>query len=277
MKIAKKIRVITAAVSVISVVSLLIVFIFVMPSMFDQWQNEILVSVILITIVPIAILDFINQRWADAIDDQLPTLVRGISESQETGLTLARALETVVKTRAVSGPLGEEVRKISVQMSWGSSFEKALENFVKRIGTPAVERFCALVLQASYSGGNIQKVFSTMSGYMEDMRAMNKEASSDMKPYTIIIYAAFFVFLFTSLVLLTSFFAPLEGYSAISGVSTGITVGQYEEFFYQTILISAILGGLMAGKIGERRILGGLKHAIIMVIIGYIAYLVIAG
>jgi len=40
------------------------------------------------------------------------------------------------------------------------------------------------------------------------------------------------------------------------------------------MLISAITGGLMAGKLGERRVAGGLKHAIILAIVGYAIFLI---
>jgi hypothetical protein len=42
-----------------------------------------------------------------------------------------------------------------------------------------------------------------------------------------------------------------------------------KDFFYKDMLVSAFTGGLMAGKLGERRVAGGLKHAIILSIVGY--------
>lgn len=157
-------------------------------------------------------------------------------------------------------------------MSWGLSFEDALQKFVKRIGSPVVNRFAALVLEASRSGGQIRKVFTATSGFMEEMREMDKETSSQMRPYLIIIYSAFIVLLFTSIILIGSFFAPLEGYSNILSPITIFGVRQFKDFYYRTMLISALMGGLMAGKISERRVAGGLKHALIMLIIGYITF-----
>ena len=144
-------------------------------------------------------------------------------------------------------------------MSWGASFEQALTNFKERINSPIVNRFCALVLEASKSGGTIKKVFSNTSGFMDEMKDMDKEASAQMKPYIIVIYAAFAVFLVTAALLVRSFLVASSGTPMImSQVSTGSTSG-LKDFFYKDMLVSAITGGLMAGKLGERQSSGRLK------------------
>ncbi|MCW3996397.1 MAG: type II secretion system F family protein [Candidatus Bathyarchaeota archaeon] len=236
------------------------------------YGNEIFIISVLVIIVPLAILDFENQRWISALEDQMPILVRGVAESQETGLTLVKALEKVVDNKMIGHPLADEVKKITVQMSWGASFEDALTNFKQRVNSPIVNRFCALVLEASHSGGTIKKVFTATSGFMEEMKDIDKDTSAQMKPYIVIIYSAFIVFILTSVLLAQSFFAPVEGAPQImSDVSTG-SVGGLKDFFYKDMLVSGLTGGLMAGKLGERRVASGLKHAIILLMIGYLIF-----
>jgi flagellar protein FlaJ len=274
-KFSKKKRQMTAAVSFGVALVFVLVILFVWPSEVVTFLNEILLVAILIAIMPSAIIDYLHQRWMDKIEDQMPVLVKGISESQETGITFLQAFEKVVEDRMVRRPLADEVKRLTVQMSWGLSFEDALKKFRERIGSPVVNRFCALVLEASSSGGQIRKVFTATSGFMEDMREMDRETSSQMRPYLIIIYSAFFVSIFTSVILLGSFFAPLEGYSNILSPVTIVGVRQFKDFFYRTMLVSALFGGLMAGKIGERRVAGGLKHSIVMLVAGYVIFFVI--
>jgi flagellar protein FlaJ len=259
----------SAVVVLISIVALALF----KPSALTVYENEIFLSVILVFIIPIAILDYENQRWISAIEDQMPLLVRGVSESQETGLTLVKALEKVVDDKLIGHPLSDEIKKITVQMSWGVSFEEAMNNFKQRINSPIVSRFSALVLEASRAGGSIKKVFSATSGFMEEMRDIDRETSAQMKPYVIIIYAAFAVFLVVAILLVRSFLSPVQGAPQImSSISLGSTVG-LKDFFYKDMIVSALTGGLMAGKLGERRIAGGLKHAIILSIVGYAIFL----
>ncbi|MGD0070115.1 MAG: type II secretion system F family protein [Candidatus Bathyarchaeia archaeon] len=268
-QVSKKKRQITAVVSIMLVLIGVAILALTDPSALTVYANEIFLVAVLVIIVPSAILDYENQRWVSAIEDQMPLLVRGVSESQETGLTLVKALEKVVDNKMIGHPLSDEVKKLTVQMSWGTSFEQALINFKERINSPIVNRFCALVLEASRSGGTIKKVFTATSGFMEEMNDMDKETSAQMKPYIIIIYAAFFVFIVTAILLVRSFLAPMQGAPQImSQVSVGST-GGLKNFFYEDMLVSAVTGGLMAGKLGERRVAGGLKHAIILSIVGY--------
>jgi flagellar protein FlaJ len=49
----------------------------------------------------------------------------------------------------------------------------------------------------------------------------------------------------------------------------------FTTFFYHMMMIQSVLGGIVAGKIGNGRIISGLKHAIIMMVTGYLAYEII--
>jgi flagellar protein FlaJ len=272
-KVSRKIRQIVAVVTPICAV-----LVFIVPLLISSigtvaaFSNELMLAAILVMIVPSAILDYLNQKWVSAIEKQMPLLVRGVAESQETGLTIIGALEKVVEDKMVGKPLSEEVRKLTVQMSWGTSFEGALTKFKMRIGSPIVSRFCALVLEASRSGGQIKRVFTGTSGFMEEMKELNEDTDAQMRPYIIVIYAAFLVFLFTAIILVRSFFAPLEGYPQILSQTSIVGVREFKEFFYKNMMVSAVTGGLMAGKIGERRVIGGLKHAIVLIAVGYGAF-----
>jgi archaeal flagellar protein FlaJ len=236
--------------------------------------NEIFLVSVLIVLVPSAILDFKHQRWISAIEDQMPLLVRGVAESQETGMTLIKAFEKVIDNKMVSGPLAKEVKQLVIQMSWGTSFEDALTNFKNTINSPIVNRFCVLVLEASRSGGTIKKVFTATSGFMEEMKEIDHDTNAQMKPYIIVIYAAFAVFIVTAILLVRSFFAPLAGtQDVLSSLAPGGGTSNFKDFFYQNMMVSALTGGLMAGKIGERRVASGMKHSILLLVTGYAIFL----
>jgi hypothetical protein len=75
-------------------------------------------------------------------------------------------------------------------------------------------------------------------------------------------------------ILLSSFFIPLEDYGSLMSSTNVVSTGDYNNFFYRTMIISSLMGGLIAGKIGERRVLGGFKHFIVQVVVGYIIFFV---
>ncbi len=272
-KILPKTKKLALAVPLVVVMVVIIAIAVIKSSILIMYLNEIFFASSLAVIIPSAILDFKHQRWLSAIEDQMPLLVRGVAESQETGMTLIKSFEKVVENKMVSGPLAKEVKQMVVQMSWGTSFEMALTNFKNSINSPIVNRFCVLVLEASHSGGTIKKVFTATSGFMQEMREIDRDTSAQMKPYIIVIYAAFAVFIVTAILLVTSFFAPLEGSAdVINTLSPGAGTSNFKDFFYQNMIVSALTGGLMAGKIGERRVASGLKHSILLLVIGYLIF-----
>ena len=275
-KIIKRTRIIGAAISLICALAILLVPFLVLPfGTFVLFLNELLFAALLVALVPSAILDYLNQRWLRSIERQMPALVRGIAESQETGLTIVKALEKVVEDRLVRPALSDEIRKILIQMSWGTSFEDALRIFKERVGSPVVSRFCALVLEASRSGGQIKKVFAATSGFMEEMKEMDQDLDSQMRPYLLVIYVAFMIFVFIAVMLVQAFFAPIEGTKQLLTNAPVVGVQEYSDFFYKNMLVSALTGGLMAGKLGERRVAGGLKHAILLSVVGYCLFFVL--
>jgi flagellar protein FlaJ len=273
-QISKKTRQLTVAISLVLILIDVVILAIIDPNVLTVYANEIFLIAVLVIAVPSAILDYENQRWISALEDQMPLLVRGVSESQETGLTLVKALEKVVEDKMIGHPLSDEVKKLTVQMSWGTSFEQALTNFKERINSPIVNRFCALVLEASRSGGTIKKVFTATSGFMEEMKDMDRETSAQMKPYIVVIYAAFAVFMVVAILLVRSFFAPVQGAPQIMGSSSVGSISGLKDFFYKDMLVSGVTGGLMAGKLGEQRVAGGLKHAIILCAIGYAIFVI---
>ena len=268
-QVSSKTRQTTVAISAFLVMLIVIVLAIFDFKALSTYANEVFLSAVLCIIVPAAMLDYENQSWISAIEDQMPLLVRGISESQETGLTLIKSLEKIVENKMIGHPLSDEVKKLTVQMAWGTSFEQALINFKVRINSPIVNRFCALVLEASLSGGTIKKVFTETSGFMEEMKDMDKETSAQMKPYIIVIYAAFAIFMVVAILLVRSFFSSMQNTPQIGGQSPLASISGLKDFFYKDMMVSGITGGLVAGKLGERRIAAGLKHAIILSIIGY--------
>lgn len=275
-RISPKIKQITATVSV-SAALVMVYFLYILRTdMVLMYTNEVLIAAILVAITPSAILDWEHSNWINAIEDQMPSFVRGISESQETGLTLVGAFNHVVDSGIVKKPLATEIEKITIMMSWGSTFEEALTTFKDRIASPVVKRFCVLVLEASRSGGEIRKVFTATSGFMEEMRDTDREANANMRSYIIIVYVAFAVFLWISIILLESFFKPLEGSRQVLNSLSTLGLREFNDFFYKTMIVSGLMGGLMAGKIGERRVGGGLKHSIVMVVAGYFIFYLLA-
>lgn len=230
--------------------------------------DEFVFFAVIVAILPPAILSYIDYKWRKTIDEHLPDLFRSIVQAQETGRTLPQALEEAAKRDY--GPLTAELQKMTAQISWGMSFEEALLNLGERVNTVLVHRTIPMIIEASRSGGHVEKVFDPMGKFIQTTLLLDKERRTQTRPYIAIIYVAFFVFLFTVILLFKSFFVSIEQLPAL-GSNTVTPSDDIKRMFFHMTAIQAFFGGLVAGKMGEGAIIAGLKHCLILMLSGYIA------
>lgn len=232
---------------------------------FSALLDDYIFVAILVIVIPTSILSFIDYRWRTAVNEHLPDLFRSIVQAQEVGMTLPQALEEAAKRDY--GPLTSELQKITIQMSWGASFEESLLAFEKRVDTILCHRTIPMIIEASRSGGRVEQVFDPLSKFIETTIILEKERGNQTRPYIAIIYVALFVFLFTIIILFKTFFTDIEGVALFS-MSTSSPLLLQRIFLHLTI-VQGFFSGLVAGKMGEGTISAGLKHSAIMMIIGY--------
>jgi flagellar protein FlaJ len=229
--------------------------------------DESIFFAILVAVFPPAILNYLDHRWRKAIDERLPDLFRSVVQAEETGMTLPQALEEASKRDY--GPLTAELRKMTAQISWGMSFEEALLALGRRVNTVLVQRTVPMVIEASRSGGHVEKVFDPLGKFIQTTLLLDKERRTQTRPYIAIIYVAFFVFLFTVILLFRSFFVSIEGLPILG--TAVMSSAEMSRIFFHMTSIQAFFGGLVAGKMGEGTISAGLKHSLILMLCGYVA------
>jgi flagellar protein FlaJ len=220
----------------------------------------------LAVVSPIALVNYMDYRWRKAVDEHLPDLFRSIVQAQETGMTLPKALEEAAERDY--GPLTPELKKMTVQISWGASFEEALLAFGRRVGTVLTQRTVPMIIEASRSGGRVEKVFNPMGKFIQTTILLEKERKTQTRPYTAIIYVALFVFLFTIVILFQTFFTGVEGMALFSMRTS--SPEDLKRIFLHLTLVQGFFSGLVAGKMGEGSVSAGLKHSLVMMLLGYV-------
>ena len=229
--------------------------------------DEYLLLAVVITVFPPAVLDYVDYRWKRSIDKHLPDLLRSIVQAQKTGMTLPQGIEEASKRRY--GPLTKELKKMVAQMSWGVPFEETLQSLGKRVDTALIRRIVPIVIEASRSGGRIERVFGPMEKFVQTSLTFDKERKTQTRPYVAITYVAFLVFLFTIVMLFNSFFVRMSELSTTEFTAI-MTAGEARRVFFHMSTIQAFFGGLMAGKMGEGTVVAGLKHSVLLLTCGYL-------
>ncbi len=229
--------------------------------------DEFVFFAVIAAFTPPTIMNYIDYRWKRTIDEHLPDLFRSIVQAQETGMTLPRALDEAAKRDF--GSLTAELRKVNAQISWGMTLEEALIAFARRVNTVLIHRTIPLIIEANRSGGHVEKVFDPMGKFIQSTLILHKERRNRTRPYIAIIHVAFFVFLFTIVLLFKSFFVEIQGLPILG--TAIMTPAEIKRLFLHMTAIQGFFGGLVAGKMGEGTVSAGLKHSLVMMVCGYLA------
>jgi len=251
------------SVSLAAVIILYAYFIFWKTATFD----EFIFFAVMVAVFPPAVLNYVDYKWKKNVDEHLPDLFRSIVQAQETGMTLPQALEEA--SRRDYGPLTSELKRMTTQISWGMSFEEAIIALGRRVNTVLMQRTVPTIAEASRSGGHVERVFDPLGKFIRTTLLLDKERRNQTRSYIAIIYVAFFVFLFTIILLFKSFFSSIEGLPILA--SAVMSPEEMQRMFFHMTLIQAFFGGLVAGKMGEGTINAGLKHSLILMLCGYLA------
>jgi flagellar protein FlaJ len=280
-RIEPKEKTIVGAVSAsigITVAVAAIIGVFVMGLNLPLTWDQLMVVGIMISLLPPATVEYLDLRWQRGIDNNIPRLLREIAESGRTGLTLIRAIE--VSADRDYGPLTPELKRLLAKISWGTSLEDALKAFAQRTRTKLSQRVSTLIIEVSRSGGDTQAIMEQVNKHVNELQTIDRERYAQMRPYAVVVYIAFGVFLFADILLIRTFFEPMAAIHAQAAASggggifggPGLDINSLNRTLFHATIIEGILGGLIAGKMSEAHLGAGLKHSLMLLLITFLSF-----
>ncbi|TET91541.1 MAG: type II secretion system F family protein [Methanomassiliicoccales archaeon] len=247
-----------------------------------------LVFAILAFIGPIGFYKNKKMRDIKAIERRLPDFLRDVAEAGRFGMTLADAI--VVSSRGRYGKLTPEIEKMASQIQWGVPATEALRLFTERVKTPMVGRIVSIIRKSSDAGGNVADVLSMVSHDAKENQLTEDERKIAMSTYIAVIYISFLVFLITIWILNVSFLPKMKETSTVieAGQVGGegefqsplaenidVLIAEIQTAFFISAIIHAVGDGLLAGVLDNGKIVNGLRHSFIMLIIGFLLLLLV--
>jgi len=212
------------------------------------------------------------------IESHLPDFLRDVAEAGRFGMTLADAI--VVASNGRYGRLTPEIRKMAAQIDWGIPATEALRLFSERVNTQLVNRVVAIVIKSSDAGGDVADVLTMVSRDAKEAQLMMEERRIQMSTYLMVIYIAFFVFLVTIIIMNATFLPKMKeaGESLKESQTEGMEMDLVQTEALDTIsflfLLAALVhaggDGLIAGTIMEGKVVTGMKHSFIMLIVAFV-------
>ena len=231
---------------------------------------------IIVGFTPYFIYRYIRYNKVKMMESSFPDFLRMLSESQKSGINLPQA--TVNASKMDYGPLNEEIKKMSSQISWGIPFPKVLKMFSDRVqDSKFLRRSIAIILESFRSGGDVAEVMNSVADSSRLIKDLEADRTSKFNQQLVIMYAIYLIFI-VIIIALNRILLPmfsLSGSQDIGGV--GITMGSldanvYRTLFFHMIIMQAIFSGLLAGLVGEGSLIAGFKHLMVMLTVGTLAF-----
>lgn len=238
--------------------------------------DDFLVFAVLVAVVPVAILDLKEQMRIKNLENALPNFFRDLAGMNDSGMTLPNAVHIVAG--AEYSTLTPHIRKLDLDMSWGAGFVEAMYRFGRELGTPLADRSVDLIAKASKAGGDISEVLRAAAKDTFEVVNLAQERTNNMLIYVIIVLVSFAVFLFVIAILVSTFLTTMAtaGASAAASGAQGF-MGQIDLFLYKRLfthagMLQGFFSGLVAGQMGEGRVIAGLKYSAIMLLIAWVTF-----
>ncbi|VVB91215.1 Type II secretion system (T2SS), protein F [uncultured archaeon] len=243
--------------------------------------DDYVVFTAIIVFLPYAVFVEAHFNRINQISSNFPEFLNRLVSLHESGLTIPASIKRLKSSNL--GILNPEVSKINTDIELGDGVTAAFRNFGKRVNTVTVQRVVVLIENALRMTGNVKDTLVIAASDAITARSMEEDRSRSIKMYVLILYIAFFVFLYVSWSLVTGFFPQLpEGQIgevteiAGEGISfSGFDKQLYIRLFFHAAVLEGFFSGLVAGQLGEGSAKLGLKHGLVMISIAYLMFMFI--
>jgi len=289
-----------------AIIFLVLLFLAYLSGNFAVGMNLAFIGMIIL-IAPYSVYRFFEFRNLKRYEEGFPAFLRDIAESQRAGLSMIQAIRLASKSDY--GPLSDEIRKMNAKLSWNIPVEKVLKDFSKKLKrSRIIVRSIMIMEEANKSGGNVEDTMDSLANNIAMIREVQDEKGMLMHQQVLMMYAIFFIFLGISIALI-KFLIPMlqtqplsigvmQGFSSnpcficIEGgegcigcevffaVSSSLGFGErenptayYKALFFVMIVIQGFFSGLIAGQVGSDSVVAGLRHSMIMLLIGVFTFI----
>jgi len=247
-------------------------------------------------LVAIGLFAMVLQFWIDALregkrqielEEKFLEFMRAVSDGVKAGIPIPKAIKELSDTDF--GALNPYVKKLIHQIEWGIPLREGFTRFARSTGNSVIKRSISIIIEAEKGGGNISGVLDSVTNSVLQIKKIKNERRSNTFSQIVQGYIVFFIFIGIMIVLQVYLLPQLSevGGAALTGfevsldatgttVETGTTI-DFGLIFTALIIIQGLFSGLVVGKFSEGALLPGLKHSLIMVLVGYLIFSIFVG
>jgi len=239
-----------------------------------QVETTFVLSLV-IALLPFVILHELRERRLEKILAITPDYLSSLSAAISSGLPPAKAIKTLPPDRF--GALSQELVRVRRDIEWGSPAAKALSEMERRIRSGLLMRVISVMNIATTATGNIGDVLKVLANDVSTEVYLKRERRTQTFTYVLIAYMIFGVFAITAVGMVVIFVPalPTQNVEMPGGMGIGINPVNPQlvrTLFYHAVLIQGIALGILAGQFRTGRIRDGIKHALLMCVMGWLIF-----
>jgi flagellar protein FlaJ len=240
---------------------------------------DLVLTVSLITaLTPYSVDATLSGRRVRKYEQDFTDFLFELSELVRGGIDPIKA--TITLSQGGLGLITKPVQVVAKQMEIGFTFEQAMRNLATSLQSPLVDKYIDLVIQASYSGGAVANLIQRASADMSTFLNIEKEKRAGLSQYMLVLYAAQIILIVLSAIIVVQFLPNLKAITGLGSTnlagsilgSSDINTVPLERDLYLLVIVNGFMGGLVIGKISEGKVKHGIKHGLILVLVGFVAW-----
>lgn len=243
-----------------------------------------IVEAVIFSLLVYAVFFELNARRLRVLEESVPDFLDRFASVNEAGMSVVRSLERIADSEL--DKLTDEIQRTWRDIEWGADVESALYRLEERTYSPMISRSVALIANAIHASGDVAPVLSIAAEEARATRRLRRERQQVMLTYLIVIYISFLVFLGIVVALTVAFIPAVEQAqlqtdlpAGTAGPGTGfvgtignVDIGAFEQVLFHATMIQAFISGIISGQLGEGTIQNGVKHAVILLTLGYLTF-----
>ncbi len=269
-------------ISVLIGAAIILTNIFIFPMVIPNYIFDILQPLInalgaMIAIIPPVLVFYSRYKENKEVETQFTIFMSDFTEAIDSGMTLPMALKYC--SSKDYGVLSYHVRAVTSQVNWGVPFREALRLFSQKIESLPVRRAITTIIETYKVGGKVSDTLKAVGESLLEINKIRAERSVSVQSQILTSYLIFFVFIFI-LVILQSFLIPAltpQGGAGMPTMGGGAAPEMFPpEIFVNFIVVQGFFAGLATGKMAEGSVIAGVKHSLVLTVIGYSIFSVAA-
>ena len=240
-------------------------------------RTKLMIFAIFPVILAIGLGSMIYAKKIRSLETNLFVFLDDLKDLLQGGMNIVTAMEIIADHDY--GALNEYTKRIAAQLKIGVAFEVSLVEVFSDVDSPLFNKISNVISETMKYGGNLIKIFSSVSNYVKLVDEMGEERRS--KTFSTIFSSYFMFFIFIAIILTIQIvFLPMltsSDLNAVGGGGGGSSLGDinFNAYFLYLLIIQAGFAGPIIGKISEGNAIAGIKHSIILLVISVPMYVLI--